>query len=93
MVFFFYCLMFCTYGQNYKFINTTSENQTFCHRAIFSILNITLSDYPQVEIWSNRLMQRPAWQATQQSPEVIQNWLKRIQKLSKLPERQWQQRR
>jgi hypothetical protein len=36
-------------------------------------------------------MQRPSWQATQPDPEVIQNWLKRIQKLPKIRARQWQQ--
>ncbi|MGF1588684.1 MAG: glutathione S-transferase family protein [Pleurocapsa sp.] len=56
-------------------------------------LNITLSNYPRVEIWSNRLMQRSAWQRTQPSPEIIQNWLKRIQKLPQVRKRQWQQRK
>ncbi|MFA9202313.1 MAG: glutathione S-transferase family protein, partial [Candidatus Nanopelagicaceae bacterium] len=55
-------------------------------------LNISLSNYPQVKLWSNQLMQRPAWLATQPNPEVIQNWLKRIQKLPKVRERQWKQR-
>jgi glutathione S-transferase len=55
-------------------------------------LDISLSNYPQVKLWSNQLMQRPAWQATQPNPEVIQNWLKRIQKLPKVRERQWKQK-
>jgi hypothetical protein len=54
-------------------------------------LNISLSKYPQVELWSNKLMQRQAWQATQPDLIVIQNWLKRIQKLPKVRARQWQQ--
>lgn len=56
-------------------------------------INITLSSYPRVEIWSNQLMQRSAWLATQPNPESIPNWLKRIQKLPKVRERQWKQRR
>lgn len=56
-------------------------------------LNITLSNHPKVKLWSNQLMQRPAWQATQPNPEIIQNWLKRIQKLPKVRERQWKQRK
>lgn len=54
-------------------------------------LNVTLSNYPKVELWCNRLMQRQAWQATQPDSEIIQDWLKRIQKLPKVRQRQWQQ--
>jgi glutathione S-transferase len=56
------------------------------------LLNVNLSNYPQVELWSNLLIQRPAWQATQPNPEIIQGWLKRIEKLPKIRERQWKQR-
>ena len=56
-------------------------------------LNISLTNYPQVESWSNRLMQRPAWQTTQPDPKVVQDWLKRIQKLPKIRERQWKQQK
>jgi glutathione S-transferase len=55
-------------------------------------LNIPLSHYPQVELWSNQLMQRQTWQATQPDPTVIQNWFKRIQKLPKVRARQWQKK-
>lgn len=55
-------------------------------------LNIPLSQYPKVKLWSNRLMKRPAWQATQPKPEIIRDWLKRIQKLPKVRERQWKQK-
>ncbi|MGL5832837.1 MAG: glutathione S-transferase family protein [Waterburya sp.] len=55
-------------------------------------LNIPLSNYPNVELWSNQLMQRPSWQATQPEPKVIQNWIKRIQKLPKVRARQWKQK-
>ncbi|NJR46362.1 MAG: glutathione S-transferase family protein [Hyellaceae cyanobacterium CSU_1_1] len=55
-------------------------------------LNITLSNHPKVELWSNQLRQRPTWQETQPSPEIIQDWLKRIQKLPKIRARQWQQK-
>jgi glutathione S-transferase len=54
-------------------------------------LNITLSNYPQVELWLSQLIQRRAWQATQPDPALIQNWFKRIQKLPKVRARQWQQ--
>jgi glutathione S-transferase len=54
-------------------------------------LNITLSSHPKVELWCDRLMQRPAWQETQPSPRIIQDWLRRIQKLPKIRERQWKQ--
>ena len=56
-------------------------------------LNISLSKYSKVELWSSHLMQRPAWQATQPEPEIIRDWLKRIQKLPKVRERQWKQKR
>lgn len=55
-------------------------------------LNISLSQYSKVELWSNRLMERPAWQATQPKPEIIPDWLKRIQKLPKVRARQWKYR-
>jgi glutathione S-transferase len=55
-------------------------------------LNVTLSSYPKVELWSDRLRQRPAWQATQPSPEIIQDWLKRIQKLPRIRARHWKQK-
>ena len=56
-------------------------------------INIDLSNYPQVESWSDRLMKRPAWQETQPNPQVIQNWLKRIKVLPKVRQRQWKQKR
>lgn len=33
---------------------------------------VSLSDYPKVSAWCNRLMARPAWQATNPTPEVIE---------------------
>ena len=56
-------------------------------------LNITLSNYPRVKSWSDQLMQRPAWQATQPDPKIVRYWLKSIQKLPKVRERQWKQQR
>ena len=56
-------------------------------------IDIDLSDYPKVESWSNRLMQRPTWQATQPDPNITQDWLKRIQKLPKVRQRHWRQKR
>ncbi|MEM7595771.1 MAG: glutathione S-transferase family protein, partial [Cyanobacteria bacterium P01_A01_bin.83] len=56
-------------------------------------LGINLSSYPKVESWSNQLMQRPTWQATQPDPEIIQDWLKRIKKLPKIRQRHWRGKR
>ncbi|MEM8673331.1 MAG: glutathione S-transferase family protein [Cyanobacteria bacterium P01_G01_bin.67] len=56
-------------------------------------IDINLSTYPKVKSWSNRLMQRPTWQATQPDPEIIQDWLKRIQKLPQVRQRHWRQKR
>ena len=56
-------------------------------------ISISLSNYPRVESWSDRLMQRPSWQATQPDPEITQDWLKRIQKLPKVRQRHWRQKR
>lgn len=33
---------------------------------------VSLSDYPKLSAWCNRLMARPAWQTTEATPEVIQ---------------------
>ncbi|MEM8721948.1 MAG: glutathione S-transferase family protein [Cyanobacteria bacterium P01_G01_bin.39] len=57
------------------------------------VLGIDLSSYPKVESWSNQLMQRPTWQATQPDPEIIQDWLKRIKKLPKVRQRHWRRKR
>lgn len=55
-------------------------------------IKITLSNYPQIKMWSERLMQRPSWLTTQVDAKYIPNWLKRIQKLPKVRERQWKQK-
>ena len=52
-------------------------------------LDVTLSNHPQVESWSERLMQRSAWRETQPAPEIMGHWFKRIQKLPKVRARQW----
>ncbi|GAB4549082.1 MAG: glutathione S-transferase family protein [Pleurocapsa sp.] len=54
-------------------------------------LKISLSNYSYVENWLNRLTQRSAWIATQPDAEDIPDWLKRIQKLPSVRERQWKQ--
>ena len=33
---------------------------------------VSLSDYPKLSAWCNRLMARPAWQTTEATPEVIE---------------------
>lgn len=33
---------------------------------------VSLSDYPKLSAWCERLMARPAWQATEPTPEVIE---------------------
>jgi hypothetical protein len=43
-------------------------------------------------LWCNQLRQRSAWQETQPSSEIVQDWLKRIQKLPKIRARHWQQK-
>ena len=54
-------------------------------------IDITLSNYPKVELWSARLQQRPAWQATQPNPKIVPNWLRHIRKLPQVRQRQWRQ--
>lgn len=61
--------------------------------AYLPYINIALSDYPKVKTWLERLTQRHSWRMTQVNPEHIPNWLKRIQKLSKVRQRQWKQRK
>ncbi len=34
-------------------------------------VGITLSDYPKIEAWCDRLIARPAWQATEATPEAM----------------------
>lgn len=33
---------------------------------------VSLSDYPKLSCWCDRLMARPAWQTTEATPEVIE---------------------
>jgi len=39
---------------------------------------VSLSDYPKVSAWCDRLMARPAWQATEATPEVIEAFNSRM---------------
>ena len=55
-------------------------------------LNIALSNYPKVKSWSDRLTQRLSWRATEPKSEIIPDWLRRIQKLPKVRQRQWKQK-
>ncbi|MBW4620465.1 MAG: glutathione S-transferase family protein [Cyanosarcina radialis HA8281-LM2] len=35
-------------------------------------LGMLLDDYPQIQAWCDRLQQRPAWQTTQATPEMLE---------------------
>ncbi|MDF5710617.1 MAG: glutathione S-transferase family protein [Nostoc sp. S4] len=47
-------------------------------------LGINLSDYPKLEEWSERLMQRPAWQKTKLSSEEFEVFKERVRALVRL---------
>ncbi len=52
-------------------------------------LGISLTDYPQLKAWSQRLSVRPAWQQIQLSPEEWSSFLRHVRVLPKI----WQRRR
>lgn len=37
-------------------------------------VGISLIDYPKLSAWSDRLIARPSWQATQITPEMIKDF-------------------
>jgi glutathione S-transferase len=37
-----------------------------------TLLDMPLTQYPKLNAWAERLMQRPSWQTTQPSPEVLE---------------------
>lgn len=39
---------------------------------------VLISDYPKMSAWCNRLMARPAWQATNPTPEVLEAMKSRV---------------
>ncbi|RCJ23862.1 hypothetical protein A6770_29025 [Nostoc minutum NIES-26] len=47
-------------------------------------LGVNLNDYPQLQDWSERLMQRPAWQKTESSAEDFEQFKRRVKVLVKL---------
>ncbi|ARV59918.1 glutathione S-transferase [Nostocales cyanobacterium HT-58-2] len=49
----------------------------------FPILGFPLIDYPKLSAWAERLMQRPAWQTTQPTPEAIEAFKSRMEALVK----------
>jgi glutathione S-transferase len=51
-------------------------------------LGINLSDYPKLNEWSERLLQRPAWQKTQLSAEEFEAFKRRVRVLVKLRRRE-----
>lgn len=55
---------------------------TFVHR--LPDLGVSLSDYPQLSAWSDRLLVRPAWQAIQLSHEEWDHFKRRIRLLPKV---------
>ncbi|MBW4551115.1 MAG: glutathione S-transferase family protein [Aphanocapsa sp. GSE-SYN-MK-11-07L] len=52
-------------------------------------LNISLTDYPQLKAWSERLSSRPAWQQVQLSPEEWSSFIRHMRVMPKI----WQRRR
>ncbi len=54
------------------------ENLTFAEPVAGTVVpllptvGISLSDYPKLTAWCDRLIARPAWQTTQATPEIIQ---------------------
>ena len=42
---------------------------------------VSLNDYPRLSAWCDRLVQRPAWQTTQPSPEAIEAIRSRLETL------------
>ncbi|WP_373526325.1 glutathione S-transferase family protein [Nostoc sp.] len=38
------------------------------------IIGISLNDYPKLSAWCDRLIARPAWQATESTPEIIESF-------------------
>ncbi|MBW4559842.1 MAG: glutathione S-transferase family protein [Mojavia pulchra JT2-VF2] len=44
-------------------------------------MGLALEDYPQLQTWCDRLMQRPSWQTTQPSPEAIEAFKSRMRAL------------
>ncbi|MBW4617400.1 MAG: glutathione S-transferase family protein [Desmonostoc vinosum HA7617-LM4] len=51
-------------------------------------LGINLSDYPKLSEWSERLLQRPAWQKTKMSAEDFEAFKRRVKILVKLRRRE-----
>lgn len=44
-------------------------------------MGLALEDYPKLNAWCDRLMQRPSWQTTQPSPEAIEAFKSRVKVL------------
>jgi glutathione S-transferase len=47
-------------------------------------LGVNLSDYPQINEWSERLMQRPVWQKTKLSSEEVEAFKTRVRAIVRL---------
>jgi glutathione S-transferase len=54
-------------------------------------LGVNLSDYPTIDNWCDRLMQRPLWQKTAISPEEFEQFKRRVKVLVKLRMREMNQ--
>ncbi|AFZ26807.1 glutathione S-transferase [Cylindrospermum stagnale PCC 7417] len=59
--------------------------------AVLSLPNLgfTLDDYPEINKWSQRLMQRPVWQKTKLSDEDFAQFKRRVRVLVKLRRREF----
>jgi glutathione S-transferase len=64
-----------------------SENLTLadivagCAVPLLPMLSFPLADYQKLNAWGERLMQRPSWQTTQPTPELIEAFKSRMQTL------------
>jgi glutathione S-transferase len=54
-------------------------------------LGVSLTNYPRLSIWSDRLMQREAWKITQPNSTVFEEWKRHVRVLSKVRQRQHRQ--
>lgn len=56
-------------------------------------LGVTLNNYPKLDAWCQRLMERPVWQKTALSPEDFEQFKRRVRVLVKLRRRELNQSR
>jgi glutathione S-transferase len=52
-----------------------------CNISLLPIMGVGLDEYPRLKAWCDRLIQRPAWQATQATAQMIVAFRERMQTL------------